>query len=71
VLGIKIGETRGIKKGLEKGKEVGKKQGERNKAIKMVKGMLLKGIKINDIADISGLSKEQITKLSKAKKKKY
>ena len=32
--------------------------------------MLLKGVKAADIADFTGLSKAQITKLSKTKKKR-
>ncbi len=53
-----------FEKGIENGKEQGIEIGEFNKAIAMAQGMLLKGIKIDDIAEISGLTKAQITSLA-------
>lgn len=71
---VKAAKKEGIEEGKERGRQEGKKEGkregEKNKAIKIARKMLLKGVKVADIVDFTGLSKAQITKLSKTKKKK-
>ena len=52
--------------GIEKGEKIGIEKGENNKAIEVAKKMLRKGMDVDDIADISGLSVEEIKKLSDA-----
>ena len=46
--------------GLAEGKELGKEDGKKEKAIEMAKKMLLKGLDVDDIAEISGLSISEI-----------
>lgn len=57
--GFYKGMDEGTKKGIEKGIEEGTKKG----IIKTAKKMKLKNISIEDIKDITGLSKEEIEKL--------
>ena len=52
-------------KGLEEGKIEGLKEGKKEKSIEIAKNMLKLGYKIEDIAEISGLSVEEITLLKK------
>ena len=59
--GLEEGKIEGLKEGEKKGKIEGKM--ERN--IEIAKNMLKKGYKIEDIAEISGLSKEEINLLNK------
>ncbi|MBR1734224.1 MAG: hypothetical protein IJ730_02065, partial [Alphaproteobacteria bacterium] len=60
--GFKKGKAEGEKIGIEKGKA----EGANEKAVEVAKKMLRKGIDVDDIADISGLSVEEIKKLSNA-----
>ncbi len=66
-IGIKDGVREGVKVGKEQGIEIGKKEGEKNKAIEIAKNLLKNGASIDLIAKSTGLSKPEITKLSKAK----
>ena len=50
-------------KGLEEGEKKGKEEGKKEKSIEIAKNMLKKGYKIEDIAEISGLSIEEINLL--------
>ena len=54
----------GIREGMKKGIEKGKLEGEKNKAISMAKTMKSKNMDINLISEITGLSIEEICKLS-------
>ncbi len=56
---IEKGIEKGIKKGIEKGIEKGKKEGK----IAVAKKLLEKGMDIDEIAEITELSKEEIKKL--------
>nr|VFJ56564.1 MAG: DNA repair protein RadC [Candidatus Kentron sp. FW] len=58
--GIREGEVRG----MEKGKEEGLREGEKKKAIEMARAALAKKIDIDVVAEISGLSEEEIRELS-------
>jgi len=68
--GIEIGLEKGKVIGFEEGKNVGKVEGieigEKNKTIEMAKTMLLKGASYKEIFDLTGLSKSEISELSKA-----
>ena len=55
--GISQGYTSGINDGISKG--------ENKKSIKIAKNMLKKNMSIEDISDITGLSIEEINKLTK------
>lgn len=59
--GIKRGENIGIKKGLEKGIQKGKIE----KAVEIAKKMIEKGIPIENICEITNLTKEEIEKITK------
>ncbi len=64
--GLKIGEVKGEKKG----RVLGKLEGAKKKAIEIAKKMLSEGVNKKNIADFTGLSKMQITKLAKTKPNK-
>ena len=58
------GVQEGIEKGIRKGIEKGRKEGEYRKTVELVKRMLKANINIQQISDISGLSIEEIEKIS-------
>ncbi|MBQ7490697.1 MAG: hypothetical protein IJT51_09310, partial [Bacteroidales bacterium] len=62
-LGMDEGFEKGLEKGMKKGREEGIEQGKEEKLRQMVAGMLKKGIDISTIAEISGMSEEQIAAL--------
>lgn len=57
------GLQKGIQEGRKKGEKEGKLEGEKKKAKDIAKKMLLKNIAVQDIAEITGLSKEMVEKL--------
>ncbi len=61
--GLEEGLEKGIEKGFEKGTEKGIETGKKEKAMEIVKTMLLKGIDIEAIVEATRLSKEEIKKL--------
>ena len=66
-VGLKEGLKKGLEKGLKEGKieglKEGKIEGEKNKAIEIAKNMLSKGLDVNLISELSGLSAEEIKNL--------
>ena len=66
-LGMRQGMVKGIEqgmaKGIAKGIEQGKNEGEMNERLKNARRMKTKGYPIDDIADITGLSAEEINSL--------
>ncbi|OJW50209.1 MAG: hypothetical protein BGO67_02465 [Alphaproteobacteria bacterium 41-28] len=54
---------RGIEKGIEEGIEKGIKKGRRQERIEMIKAMLLKGIDLETVTEVTTLSKAEIQKL--------
>ena len=68
---VKAAESRGEKKGIVKGKKEGleeglikgKKEGEIEKAVKVARGMKIKGYSTEDIIELTGLKREEIEKL--------
>ncbi len=68
--GLKAGESRGVKKGRKEGEVKGKAEGKKEEKIEIAKKMLSDGVDKNSIADYTGLSKAQITKLAKTKPNK-
>ena len=66
-LGMRQGMVKGIEqgmaKGIAKGIEQGKNEGEMNERLKNARRMKTKGYPIDDIADITGLSTEEINSL--------
>ncbi len=60
---IEDGREKGREEGREEGIEIGIPQGELIKARKIAKGMKLKGYSLDEIAELTNLSKEEIEKL--------
>ena len=50
-------------RGVEQGMRLGEKNGEHNSKIKIAKNLLKKEMKLEDIAEVTGLSIEEIEKL--------
>ena len=62
--GIAKGKKEGLVEGEKKGLEKGKQEGEKQKAIQIAKSMLAKNYTADEIAEITGLSIEEIKQLS-------
>ena len=63
--GIECGKREGIEFGMREGIERGKKQGRSDAILEIARGMLQKNIPIEDICELTGLTKEQIRALVK------
>jgi len=61
--GLEKGMEKGEKKGREEGLQEGIEQGREETLRQMVAGMLKKGIDTSTIAEISGMSEEEIAAL--------
>ena len=61
--GVKKGIQKGIKKGIKNGIKEGKVEGETQKAFKIARNMKLKGLDTSLIAEMTGLSPEEIERL--------
>ena len=61
--GIKQGMEQGMKQGMKQGMEQGKLEGEKAANLRNAKRMRQKGLDVDDIAEITGLSVEEIGKL--------
>ena len=59
------GEERGERRGIEKGKKIGRKDGKNEEKREIAKRLLKMGFEIEKICEITELSEEEITKLSK------
>jgi predicted transposase/invertase (TIGR01784 family) len=57
------GEARGIEIGREEGRVEGRSEGEKAKAFEIARKMLKKGLDIDDIIDITGLTRDEINAL--------
>lgn len=60
---IEYAQDEGYKHGREDGIAEGEAKGEKNKSIEIAKNLLTKQMDIKDIADVTGLSIEEIEKL--------
>ena len=58
--GLKKGLKKGEEKGLKKGRKEGLKKGSKDKAFEIAGALKKKGININTIVEVSGLSAEEI-----------
>ena len=61
--GLKQGIEKGIEQGMKQGMKQGVKQGVKQEKIEIAKRMLEKGMNLNSIMEITGLSKEEIEKI--------
>ena len=59
------GEKKGLKKGLKKGHEKGLKEGEKKKALEFACKLLKRNRPIEEIAEDTGLSVEEIQNLTR------
>ena len=57
------GEKIGIEKGIEKGRAEGLAEGEKKASLENARKMKLKGFSVEDIIDVTGLSKNEIENL--------
>ena len=58
--GREEGMKKGLKKGLKKGRAEGRAEGEKQKALSIAKAMLQRGLDIQMIAELCGLTAEEI-----------
>ncbi len=63
--GLRDGLMQGREQGIKQGREQGIKQGEREEKLEIAKKMLIKGLNIELIRDITGLSIDEIEELKK------
>ncbi|MGL9718584.1 MAG: Rpn family recombination-promoting nuclease/putative transposase [Wolbachia sp.] len=61
--GIQIGEKRGKKEGIQIGHEKGREEGEKHAKITVAKNSLKAGVSIDVIAEITGLSLDEVKQL--------
>ena len=61
--GLKQGMKQGMKQGIEQGMEQGIKEGRKSEKIELAKKMKNKGFSIQEIIDITELSKEEVEKI--------
>ena len=61
--GLKEGEKKGIEKGLKKGRQEGKAEGMEARNLEIAKQMLAKGLDIQLICEMTGLSEQRIRSL--------
>lgn len=60
---LRLEESETYRMLLQKGKEEGKKEGEKEGRLAVAKELLKRGMNIDEIAEITKLSKEEIKKL--------
>ena len=65
--GLSYAKKEGMKQGLKEGIEQGLKEGEKNATKNTARKMLGKNMNIEDIIELTGLSKEEIENLKNEK----
>ena len=61
--GRKMGIEEGLKQGIEQGKTEGREQGVKEESNRIIINMLQKGMKVEQIEDLIGVSKEEIQRV--------
>ncbi|CCY37682.1 putative uncharacterized protein [Alistipes sp. CAG:831] len=61
--GLEKGMKQGMEQGLEKGMKQGLEQGQQEERIRNARGMKAKGIPVEVISEITGLTAEEVGKL--------
>ena len=61
--GLKVGREEGHKEGKEEGLKEGRAEGARQKSFDIAKRMLEKGIDIETISELTGLTAEEVSRL--------
>jgi predicted transposase YdaD len=62
-IGVRKGEAIGLEKGRAEGEAIGVRKGEEKKAILIAQNLLKKGMPVEDVSNVTGLSKQQIKNL--------
>ena len=63
--GLKVGREKGLEEGHKKGHKEGKEEGAKQKSFDIAKRMLEKGIDIETISELTGLTEKEISKLNR------
>ena len=63
--GHKVGKEEGLKEGKEEGIKEGREEGARQKSLDIAKRMLEKGIDIETISELTGLTEKEISELNR------
>mgnify|MGYP004713742065 CR=1 FL=1 len=66
--GIMLGEKRGEERGEKRGEERGKKQGSMNEKLIIARRMLEKNYPMEQVVDLSMLTKQEVEELSRTNK---
>ncbi len=67
--GRKEGREEGLKEGREEGLKEGEEKGERGRAVKIARTMLMSGVDVEVVSNMTGLSLEDVKKLKEELKK--
>ena len=65
--GHKVGKEEGLKEGKEEGIKEGREEGAKQKSFDIAKRMLEKGIEIETISELTGLTEKEISELDRTK----
>ena len=65
--GLKVGREKGLEEGHKKGHKEGKEEGAKQKSFDIAKRMLEKGIDIETISELTGLTEKEISELDRTK----
>ena len=65
--GHKVGKEEGLKEGREEGHKEGREEGAKQKSFDIAKRMLEKGIDIETISELTGLTEKEISELDRTK----
>ena len=63
--GHKVGKEEGLKEGKEEGRKEGREEGAKQKSFDIAKRMLEKGIDIETISELTGLTEKEISELNR------
>ena len=63
--GLKVGREKGLEEGHKKGHKEGKEEGAKQKSFDIAKRMLEKGIDVETISELTGLTEKEISKLNR------
>ena len=65
--GHKVGKEEGLKEGKEEGIKEGREEGAKKKSFDIAKRMLEKGIDVETISELTGLTEKEISELDRTK----
>ena len=65
--GHKVGKEEGLQEGKEEGIKEGREEGAKKKSFDIAKRMLEKGIDVETISELTGLTEKEISELDRTK----